>query len=162
MRRADAAGGRLRRRGSGQCHWRRICYANLAGALQGPSGAAAGNVRRAELPPLLRACTFSQVDLRAAGLSSLENGVFADMRSLKRLDLSWNSIAEIPDRAFDGLVGLSELHLHENQLSTLPDDVHDMLDSETIPTLQTLSIAGNKITYLPTALYQKLVDLQRR
>lgn len=53
-------------------------------------------------------------------ISKISNGDFADMATLKRIDLTGNLIAEIEDGAFSRLPNLEELTLAENRLARLP------------------------------------------
>uniref|UniRef100_UPI0037E8A8E6 osteoglycin, paralog b n=1 Tax=Semicossyphus pulcher TaxID=241346 RepID=UPI0037E8A8E6 len=53
-------------------------------------------------------------------ITRIRNGDFADMATLRRIDLSGNLIAEIEDGAFSKLSNLEELTLTENRLARLP------------------------------------------
>lgn len=53
-------------------------------------------------------------------ITKIKNKDFADMATLKRIDLSGNLIAEIEDGAFSKLLNLEELNLAENRLTKLP------------------------------------------
>ncbi|XP_076023222.1 osteoglycin, paralog b [Genypterus blacodes] len=53
-------------------------------------------------------------------ITKISNKDFADMVTLKRIDLSGNLIAEIEDGAFSKLTNLEELTLAENRLTKLP------------------------------------------
>lgn len=53
-------------------------------------------------------------------ITKIKNKDFADMVTLKRIDLSGNLIAEIEDGAFSKLLNLEELNLAENRLTKLP------------------------------------------
>uniref|UniRef100_A0A3Q3X844 Mimecan n=1 Tax=Mola mola TaxID=94237 RepID=A0A3Q3X844_MOLML len=53
-------------------------------------------------------------------IKKISNGDFADMVTLRRIDLSGNLIAEIDDGAFSKLHNLEELNLAENRLNKLP------------------------------------------
>ncbi|XP_044207073.1 osteoglycin, paralog b [Thunnus albacares] len=53
-------------------------------------------------------------------ITKISNGDFADMATLKRIDLTGNLIAEIEDGAFSKLPNLEELTLAENKLTRLP------------------------------------------
>lgn len=64
---------------------------------------------------------------------------------LKRLDLSHNSIVEIPS-SISMLVGLKELWLQHNPLEIFPDGVCHL------PKLELIDIAHTKVSELPTEL----------
>lgn len=53
-------------------------------------------------------------------ITKISNGDFADLDTLKRIDLTGNLIAEIDDGAFSRLPNLEELTLAENRLTRLP------------------------------------------
>ncbi|XP_056129670.1 osteoglycin, paralog b [Lampris incognitus] len=53
-------------------------------------------------------------------IAKITNKNFADMATLKRIDLSGNIISEIEDGAFSKLPNLEELTLAENRLTKLP------------------------------------------
>ncbi|KAJ8016118.1 hypothetical protein DPEC_G00003850 [Dallia pectoralis] len=53
-------------------------------------------------------------------ISKITNKDFADLATLKRIDLTGNVISEIEDGAFSKLILLEELDLSENQLVRLP------------------------------------------
>ncbi|XP_042347089.1 osteoglycin, paralog b [Plectropomus leopardus] len=53
-------------------------------------------------------------------ITKIRNQDFADMATLRRIDLSVNLIAEIDDGAFSKLPNLEELNLAENKLTKLP------------------------------------------
>ncbi|KAA8590916.1 osteoglycin, paralog b [Etheostoma spectabile] len=53
-------------------------------------------------------------------ITKIRNKDFADMATLKRIDLTGNLIAEIDDGAFSKLSDLEELTLAENRLTKLP------------------------------------------
>ncbi|XP_044067805.1 osteoglycin, paralog b [Siniperca chuatsi] len=57
---------------------------------------------------------------RFNSITKISNKDFADMATLKRIDLSGNHIAEIQDGAFSKLPNLEELTLAENRLTKLP------------------------------------------
>ncbi|KAG0016177.1 cysteinyl-tRNA synthetase, partial [Entomortierella chlamydospora] len=67
--------------------------------------------------------------------------------SLKILNLSHNSITEIPRGQIPNQSHLSELYLSGNQLTSLPAD-----DIERLRSLLVLHIGGNKLTTLPAEL----------
>ena len=63
-------------------------------------------------------------ELRLAGrFNTLPAGAFAEIPSLKRLDLSNNHLADLPADVFSGLVSLEYLDLRNNQLEFLPDGI---------------------------------------
>nr|XP_061802673.1 mimecan-like [Nerophis lumbriciformis] len=53
-------------------------------------------------------------------ISKITNNDFADISTLKIIDLSWNLITEIEDGAFSRLANLEELNLAKNRLTKLP------------------------------------------
>lgn len=70
-------------------------------------------------------------------IARIRNGDFADMATLRTIDLTGNVIAEIEDGAFSKLVNLEELILSENKLTKLP----------TLPAkLVSLNVNFNKLT----------------
>lgn len=53
-------------------------------------------------------------------ITKISNKDFADMATLRRIDLSVNEITHIEDGAFSKLINLEELNLAENKLTRLP------------------------------------------
>ncbi|XP_029994011.1 osteoglycin, paralog b isoform X1 [Sphaeramia orbicularis] len=53
-------------------------------------------------------------------ITKISNKDFADMATLRRIDLSGNQITDIEDAAFSKLTNLEELNLAENRLTRLP------------------------------------------
>ena len=88
-------------------------------------------------------------------LTTLPSGLFADLGSLRVLDLFDNSLTTLPSDVFTGLGSLRVLHLDNNGLTTLPSDVFTGLDS-----LQELDLDNNGLTTLPSDVFTGLDSLQ--
>ncbi|CAL8250930.1 unnamed protein product [Arctogadus glacialis] len=70
------------------------------------------------IPALPRETTYLYA--RFNQINKIKNKDFADMGTLKRIDLTGNIISEIEDGAFSKLTNLEELFLAENRLTKLP------------------------------------------
>ena len=92
--------------------------------------------------------------LSSVGLTALAAGDFDGLTSLRRLFLTDNALATLPDDVFDGLTALSELHLQNNQLTTLDDDVFEPLTA-----LRDLYLADNALATLPDDVFDGLTAL---
>ena len=92
--------------------------------------------------------------LSSVGLTALAAGDFDGLTSLRRLFLTDNALATLPDDVFDGLTALSELHLQNNQLTTLDDDVFEPLTA-----LRDLHLADNALATLPDDVFDGLTAL---
>ena len=68
-------------------------------------------------------------DLSGNQLSTLPDGMFDGLSSLREVDLLLNQMSTLPCGVFDGLSGLQELSLGHIYLSALPHDVFDGLSS---------------------------------
>lgn len=96
------------------------------------------------------------LDLRGAGITSLQEGDFDGLTGMTRLSLGGNSLTAIPEGVFGGLTSLKELFLHFNSLETLPEGVFDGLQS-----LEWLTLHENELTALPPRVFNGLSRLQR-
>lgn len=75
--------------------------------------------------------------------------------SLKNLDLSNNSIDNVPAEAFSGLIRLQELYLHSNGMTVLADRALEGLVS-----LSALRLDHNKLVNLPPELFSDTKELK--
>ena len=118
--------------------------------------------------------------LRESGMSSLQEGDFDQLDSLRELYLGHNSLAELPDGIFDSLTSLQRLYLGNNELSELPDQVFDSLTNLTelglgnnslielrngvfdgLSDLEELYLGENSLSELPDGIFDNLTSLQR-
>ena len=95
------------------------------------------------------------LSLRESGMSSLQEGDFDQLDSLRELYLGHNSLAELPDGIFDSLTSLQRLYLGNNELSELPDQVFDSLTN-----LTELGLGNNSLIELPNGVFDGLSDLE--
>ena len=95
------------------------------------------------------------LSLRESGMSSLQEGDFDQLDSLRELYLGHNSLAELPDGIFDNLTSLQRLYLGNNELSELPDGVFDSLTN-----LTELGLGNNSLGELPNGVFDGLSDLE--
>ncbi|XP_025836761.1 lutropin-choriogonadotropic hormone receptor-like isoform X3 [Agrilus planipennis] len=86
-------------------------------------------------------------------ITSIPMGVFPEMKNLIVLLFKRNQIAEISDGAFDNMTSLKVLELDDNLLTEIP------LAITKLPSLQELSISGNRIKHIPGGLLQKTPSL---
>ena len=77
------------------------------------------------------------------------------MRMLKQLDLSGNSIKEIPTGSFSEQTHLKILSLSRNLL----EDVK--FDSQNLFRLETLDLSHNRITYIPSLFFQQIETIAK-
>ena len=89
------------------------------------------------------------LDLSANSINELPDGVFDRNLELRGLDLSINEISELPEGVFGGLGDLQRLSLAGNDLKSLPEDVFADLGS-----LAELDLSGNKLNDLPAGLFE--------
>lgn len=73
---------------------------------------------------------------------------FRSMTQLQTVDLSHNSLREIPPRLFQDNPELSTLQLHENKLQVLPDAL-----LEGPQALSTISLKGNQLLSFPAEVF---------
>ena len=92
--------------------------------------------------------------LENRGISTLQNGDFAGLSALARLELGFNSLNTLPDNVFSGLSALVELFLSSNNLTTLPDGVFSGLTA-----LEVLAWDNNGFTSLDADVFSGLSAL---
>ena len=92
------------------------------------------------------------LDLSRNGISRLKPGEFSHMRALRSLDLSANTLTELPEQAFSG--ELATLSLRSNRLRDLPYGVFF-----NVPGLRELDLRGNALTKLPRSVFYRLAQL---
>lgn len=90
--------------------------------------------------------------LRRERLKQIPDTVFTAFPNLKFLDLSKNSLTELPDK-IEKLEKLETLNLSKNRLTTLPESIGNLRS------LKLLNVNQNKITHLPPAI-GKLENLE--
>nr|ABB21108.1 variable lymphocyte receptor A [Eptatretus stoutii] len=88
-------------------------------------------------------------------LSSLPNKAFHNLNKLTFLSLGTNQLQTLPPGVFDHLVELDELHLNYNQLKSLPSGIFDKLTKITY-----LDLQNNKLQSLPHGVFDKLTELK--
>nr|AIO08220.1 variable lymphocyte receptor C [Petromyzon marinus] len=91
------------------------------------------------------------VDCSHKKLATVPTGIPA---STERLELNYNQLTSIPDKAFHGLARLTYLALEYNQLQTLPAGVFDQLTE-----LGTLWLSNNQLKSLPPRVFDSLTKL---
>ena len=64
--------------------------------------------------------TITALNLRAAGISSLESGDFSGLSALTNLNLYGNQLSSLPDGIFEGLTALTTLRLGGNLVDPMP------------------------------------------
>jgi len=94
------------------------------------------------------------LDLKTNSIKNIELNVF-DMKSLKDLTLSYNSISEISPGAFLNLTQLGSLVLSFNKL-----DNFSFSQFEGLQNLEYLAFTGNFITELPPETFKALKSLK--
>ena len=88
-------------------------------------------------------------------LSSLPDGVFADLTNLRRLGLSNNRLATLAGTEFADLHKLESLWLHGNDLTELPKSAFSGLGN-----LLRLNLNGNGLSDLPADVFSDLAKLE--
>ena len=71
--------------------------------------------------------TKTTLNLYTNSLTSLPDGIFADLSRLGVLGLYTNSLTSLPNGIFDDLSSLEDLDLNDNSLTTLPSGIFDDL-----------------------------------
>ena len=95
------------------------------------------------------------LSLTSVGITSLKEGDFSGLTSLRELYLDSNELSPLPDGVFSGLTALQVLQLESNDLSSLPDGVFSGLTS-----LQELYLHYNDLNSLPDGVFSGLTALQ--
>lgn len=89
-------------------------------------------------------------------LTSLPDGVFADLTNLRKLGLSNNRLAALTGSEFASLHKLESLWLHGNDLTELPKSVFSGLGN-----LLKLNLNGNGLSELPADVFSDLAKLEQ-
>ena len=87
-------------------------------------------------------------------MATLKAGDFEGLVRVKTLDLSGNSLTELPAGVFDPLYLLHTLRLNDNQLAALPDGVFDQLWL-----LEELTLSGNPGLTVAGDLFGEFAEL---
>lgn len=95
------------------------------------------------------------VSLKGCKISSIENGSFRNLFSLKYLDLSQNKITALQHGALDGANQLIYLNLSNNFLSEVQSDLFDQT-----PNLDVLDLTGNEILHLNRGAFASIKKLR--
>nr|AIO08245.1 variable lymphocyte receptor C [Petromyzon marinus] len=93
------------------------------------------------------------VDCSSKTLADVPTGIPA---STEKLQLNYNQLTSIPDKAFHGLARLTYLSLNDNKLPSLPVGVFDQLKD-----LNELHLSINKLKSLPPRVFDSLTKLTR-
>lgn len=88
-------------------------------------------------------------------LTILPAEIFAGLGKLERLEIPGNALHTLPEGIFDGLKNLKWLDLRGNYLTTLREDAFDGLTN-----LETLWINTNSFETLPDRVFQGLTNLK--
>nr|AIY70100.1 variable lymphocyte receptor C [Petromyzon marinus] len=91
------------------------------------------------------------VDCSSKTLADVPTGIPA---STEKLQLNYNQLTSIPDKAFHGLARLTYLSLNDNKLQSLPVGVFDQLKD-----LNELHLNINQLKSLPPGVFDKLTKL---
>ena len=95
------------------------------------------------------------LELRNAGISSLDPGDFLGLNALRALHLGKNNLSVLPAGVFTDLGKLEDLQLWNNRLSSLPEDSLSGLDE-----LKELRLNGNELRGLPEGIFSGLSELR--
>jgi Leucine-rich repeat (LRR) protein len=113
----------------------------------------------ADSDPGLNAIKYKKLKISRGTIKTLPARAFHWLTSLKTLDLSKNEINSIDSNVDEGLTILENLILDDNQISSAS------INFARLNMLKVFSIAGNKLSSLPTALPSKAtlvkIDLSR-
>ncbi|XP_076460570.1 slit homolog 2 protein-like isoform X2 [Babylonia areolata] len=93
----------------------------------------------------------TEIRLEENHITQIPSRAFADMKKLRRIDLSNNQISFVAPDAFSGLHQLSSLVLYGNKITELPPGVFNGLTS-----LQLLLMNANKITCVRVDAFKDL------
>ncbi|XP_065158944.1 lutropin-choriogonadotropic hormone receptor isoform X2 [Atheta coriaria] len=113
------------------------------------------NCRLTEVPKaaLLPLKKLHTLNLGNNLITSIPVDAFPRMENLIVLYLKRNQITEIAEDAFANMTALRVIELDDNFLTSIPTAVTKL------PSLQDLSISGNRIKYIPSGLLQKTPGL---
>ena len=95
------------------------------------------------------------LDLLGNDLETLPEGLFQGLASLETLALERNALTELPDGLFEGLASLNILYLFDNELGTLPEGLFEGLAN-----LSILSLNDNNLRTLPDGIFEDLASLR--
>ncbi|KAJ8673176.1 hypothetical protein QAD02_004438 [Eretmocerus hayati] len=117
--------------------------------------------------------------ISGCSIKKIETDAFKDSQKLIHLDISNNSLSEIPHGAFELLHSLSYLDMSQNLFVKIPDIgslknlktlkldemkneliMIDLWYSTSVSNIQSLSLRGNKIKYIPENFLMKLQELE--
>ncbi|KAL0963029.1 hypothetical protein UPYG_G00348700 [Umbra pygmaea] len=132
------------------------------------------DVKLTSVPPLPKETTHFYA--RFNQITKINKGDFAQMKKLKKIDLTANAIKSIADGAFSSLPALEELVLRDNSVAQLPalpasmtliDGSHNDIGARGIhkeafkdmPGLQFLYLTDNHIDHIPVPLPDSLRSL---
>ena len=95
--------------------------------------------------------TFSQ------GITTLQEGDFAGLTSLTKLNLSTNGLTSLPAGIFSDLAAVTEISLETNSLAALPEETFAGLAN-----LDLVNLTGNNLTAIPAGAFANLplIDIQ--
>lgn len=96
----------------------------------------------------------TEIRLEENHITQIPSRIFADMKKLRRIDLSNNQISFVAPDAFSGLHQLSSLVLYGNKITELPPGVFHGLTS-----LQLLLLNANRITCIRVDAFKDLNSL---
>ena len=87
-------------------------------------------------------------------LSELPRGIFDELTTLEKLDLTRAKLGSLPSGFFDELTALKELYLFGNVLSILPASIFDKNTALTF-----LGLSTNDLSILPAGIFDNLIAL---
>ncbi len=91
-----------------------------------------------------------------ASLDSVPAGVFDELTDLRRLKLDYNDLTQLPQGVFDQLTSLEYLNLSFNEVASLHGGAFDSLAE-----LGTLVLSGNELNSLPSGIFDNLDSLDK-
>ncbi len=95
------------------------------------------------------------LDLLGNDLETLPEGLFQGLASLETLALERNALTELPEGLFERLANLNILYLFDNELGTLPEGLFEGLAN-----LSILSLNDNNLRTLPDGIFEDLASLR--
>ena len=126
--------------------------------------------------------TLTSLCLNGNRITTLNDDVFVNLVSLRRLYIGGNLIVTLHQKAFNGLTNLQILHLVDNNIGTLPGAIFDSLVRltslelnknnikfipntephvlEPLTALTYLTLADNGLASFPLSLFNKLTSLR--